>query len=179
MKGVADYFSATLPAGEYEDSFNDLKEHVIGIGTALKSAADAAKAYSEASIGEKFVATVGMAAAKTGEGFVSAFEDIGDGAFSLGGFVAANTVGRLTGTKEGMEEFVGNVVKKDISHDIFNYLYYSRDIAKKSAFTEDSGLAGAFNVVGKSAGYLYVGGGVSGSSPGQWLGKTKLRAKAL
>ena len=178
-KGVADYFSATLPTAEYEASFNDLKEHVIGIGTTLQSDADAAKAYAEASIGEKAFATLGMAVAKTGEGFVSAIEDLGDGVVSIGGFFVANTIGRIAGTKEGIEEFVGNAVKKDISHDIFNYLYYSRDIAKKSAFTEDSGLAGAFNVVGKSAGYLYMGGALSGSAPAQWLGKTKLGSKAL
>ena len=68
-KGVADYFSATLPTAEYEASFNDLKEHVIGIGTTLQSDADAAKAYAEASVGEKAFATLGMAVAKTGEGF--------------------------------------------------------------------------------------------------------------
>lgn len=178
-KGVADYFSATLPTAEYEASFNELKEHVVGIGTALQSDADAAKAYADASFGEKVFATLGMAAAKTGEGFVSAFEDLGDGVVSLGGFVAANTFGRLTGTKEGIEETVGNFVKTDYSHMMFDKLYYSTDLAKKSFFTEDSGLAGAFNVVGKSAGYLYMGGALSGSAPAQWLGKTKLGTKAL
>lgn len=178
-QGVADYFSATLPTAEYEASFNELKEHVVGIGTTLQSDADAAKAYADASFGEKVFATLGMAAAKTGEGFVSAFEDLGDGVVSLGGFVAANTFGRLTGTKEGIEEKVGNFVKNDYSHMIFDKLYYSTDLAKKSAFTEDSGLAGAFNVVGKSAGYLYMGGALSGSAPAQWLGKTKLGTKAL
>jgi len=178
-QGVADYFSATLPTAEYEASFDDLKKHVIGIGTTLKSDADAAKAYADASFGEKVFATLGMAAAKTGEGFVSAFEDLGDGVVSLGGFVAANTFGRLTGTKEGIEETVGNFVKTDYSHMMFDKLYYSTDLAKKSFFTEDSGLAGAFNVVGKSAGYLYMGGALSGSAPAQWLGKTKLGTKAL
>ena len=180
MKGVADYFSATLPVEEYEDSFDELIKHVRGLGTTLQSNANAVKAYEDSSGLEKFAATLGMAAAKTGEGFVSAFEDLGDGVVSLGGFVAANTVGRLTGTKEGMEEFVGNIVKKDISHDVFDFLYYSRDIAKKSAFTEDSGLAGAFNVVGKSAGYLYMGGALSevgGKLP--LIGKEKFVGKVL
>ena len=178
-QGVADYFSATLPTAEYEASFEELKKHVIGIGTTLKSDADAAKAYADASFGEKVFATIGMATAKTGEGFVSTFEDLGDGVVSIGGFVAANTFGRLTGTKVGIEETVGNFVKNDYSHKIFDKLYYSTDLAKKSAFTEDSGLAGAFNVVGKSAGYLFMGGALSGSAPAQWLGKTKLGTKAL
>ena len=157
MKGVADYFPTTLPAGDYEDALEDLKEYVRSIGTTLQSDVDAAKAFAESKFGEQFKATVGMAAAKTGEGLLSVVEDITDaGAAVVGGFSS------IINHREWAKA-CENLINSEWSHDVFNF-YYNSDLAKKSFFTEDSGLAGAFKIAGKTAGILYGAGAFAGAT---------------
>ena len=157
MKGVADYFPTTLPAGDYEDALEDLKEYVRSIGTTLQSDVDAAKAYADAKMPGMLAATFGMAAAKTGEGLLSVVEDITDaGAAVVGGFSS------IINHREWAKA-CENFIKSEWSHDVFNF-YYNSDLAKKSFFTEDSALAGAFKIAGKTAGILYGAGAFAGAT---------------
>ena len=157
MKGVADYFPTTLPAGDYEDALEDLKEYVRSIGTTLQSDVDAAKGFANAKMPEMLAATFGMAAAKTGEGLLSVVEDITDaGAAVVGGFSS------IINHREWAKA-CENFIKSEWSHDVFNF-YYNSDLAKKSFFTEDSALAGAFKIAGKTAGILYGAGAFAGAT---------------
>lgn len=113
------------------------------------------KAYSEASFGTKVFSTLAMAGAKFGEGVLSVGEDIGDAAVSVVGWVAPKD--------SGVEKWCAKFVKKEWSHDAFNF-YYKSEFAKASAFTEDSALAAGFKIAGSTAGYLALGGAVAGAA---------------
>ena len=154
VNGVAQYVGQ-VNAGGYDSVFESIASSISQIGEQLQNKADSIKEYEEANGFEKLGSTFLMAGAKLGEGTLSVFEDIGDGAVSIVGWIAPKD----SPVEKGCESFV----KKNLSHDAFNF-YYNSDFAKKSVFTEDSKLAGGLKVVGSTAGYLALGGIVSGTA---------------
>lgn len=139
-------FDAVIESGQ--DSIKILIEEI-------NKKADDMKAYSEASVGTKVFSTIAMAGAKFGEGVLSVGEDIGDAAVSVVGWVAPKD--------SGVEKWCAKFVKKEWSHDAFNF-YYKSEFAKASAFTEDSALAAGFKIAGSTAGYLALGGAIAGAA---------------
>ena len=157
VKGLNEYVGE-IPTGSFDGAFTSITETIKQIGTQIQNKADNIKEYEEAPWYEKVGSTFAMAGAKLGEGLLSVVEDLGDGIVSLVGWIAPKD--------SGLEKACTNFVKKEWSHDAFNF-YYNSDFAKKSAFTEDSALASGFKIVGKTVGTLYGAGvfaGVTGLS---------------
>ena len=142
-----------LQLGNVEAAFDTVTAQVKSIASQMDKRVGDAKYYSS-STWDKIWGTAGMVVAKAGEGFLGAFEDIGDGVVSIVGWVG----GKLGADTQWAEDFVA----KDWSHDVMDWAYYSRDISKYSAFTEDSAIAGACEIAGKAAGYMYAGGMFNG-----------------
>lgn len=139
--------------GNVEAAFDQITAQVKNVASQMDKRVGDAKYYSS-STWDKIWGTAGMVVAKAGEGFLGAFEDIGDGVVSVVGWVG----GKLGADTQWAEDFVS----KDWSHDVMDWAYYSRDISKYSAFTEDSAIAGACEIAGKAAGYMYAGGMFNG-----------------
>lgn len=150
-------YVGTIPETQFDSTLDTVATAISEVGKAVTKAADDIKAYEESSWWEKAGSTVVMAFAKAGEGALSVLEDIGDGVVSLGGWVAGGL------GFEDAANAAADFVEKDWSHDAFNF-YYESDFAKASAFTEDSAIAGAFEIAGSTAGYLALGGAISGAA---------------
>ncbi len=150
-------YVGTIPETQFDSTLDTVATAISEVGKAVTKAADDIKAYEESSWLEKAGSTITMAFAKVGEGALSVLEDIGDGVVSLGGWVAGGL------GFEDAANAAADFVEKDWSHDAFNF-YYESDFAKASAFTEDSAIAGAFEIAGSTAGYLALGGAISGAA---------------
>lgn len=165
VKGMAEYVG-TVSVSEIESIFTGtggIAESIKALATAMQQSADSIKEYASPDTEwyEKVGSTILMGLCKVGEGLLNIVEDLGDGALSLVGFVTNDWFG--TGG-------ISDAVKAEWSHDVFNG-YYDSDLAKKSAFTEDSGLAGGIKIVSTTAGYIAiaavtagVGSGLAGST---------------
>ena len=77
--------------------------------------------YAQAPLWKKLFGTVGMAAAKIGEGFVGAFEDIGDAALLIGAWVT-KPIDAVFNTNAS--EAIINFQKRDLSRELFDWVYY-------------------------------------------------------
>ena len=150
VNGLAQYVGFNVPSGAFDGVFTSSTEAIKHIAEQIQNKADNVKAYNDAAWYEKLGSTFAMAGAKTAEGALSVLEDIGDAALSIYGFVSG-------------AEWVEDAIKKEWSHDAFNF-YYNSDFAKASAFTEDSAAAGAFKIIGKTAGTLYASGVLAGAT---------------
>ena len=133
-------------------AFDAITAQVKNVAGQMEKRVGDAKYYSSSTL-DKIFGTATMVGAKIGEGFLGAFEDIGDGVVSVTGWV--------TGKLGFDNQWAEDLVKKDWSHDAFKG-YYESDLAKKSAITEDSALSGACEIAGKAAGYMYAGGMFNG-----------------
>ena len=152
VNGVAQ-FVGTINADGYSEVFTSVTEAITQIGDAIQNKAEDIKTYKDSKWYEKLGSTFAMTGAKLGEGILSVAEDIGDGVVSIAGWIAPKD----SGFEKACEDFV----KKDWSHDAFNF-YYNSDFAKKSAYTEDSALASGVKIVGSTIGYLALGSAVAG-----------------
>ena len=170
-KGFSTYIGP-LPTDGYNVMFDSITETVSGLGNMVIDKASAIKEYNDSNFFERFGSTTMMATCKVGEGLLSVGEELVDGVCSIRGWVA----GKFGNTEK--QEKMANFVSKDLSRSAFSW-YYDSDFAKKSAFTEDSALAGAFELVGKTVGYLYAGGVVSGIAGAAGLGATTVGKAAL
>ena len=119
--------------------------------------------FSSASLPTKIFSTIGMGAAKIGEGFVGAFEDVGDALLTAGAWVC-NIPKLWTGEDTAASKVLQSAVEYDVSHNMFDALVYSKDWTKYSAITEDSGAASVLRGVGQAAGYLTMGGYLAGAN---------------
>ena len=153
VNGMAQ-FVGQVSADCFVPTFERVAQTIDQIGTMVQQKADNIKTYEESAWYEKLGSTFAMAGTKLAEGVLSVVEDLGDGVVSLVGWVAPKD--------SGVEKWCGEFVKKEWSHDAFNF-YYNSEFAKKSAFTEDSALAGGFKLVGTVAAYCFAGGAVSGA----------------
>lgn len=163
VKGLSEYVG-TVNVSEIESIFTGeggITESIKALATAMQQSADSIKEYDESEWYEKAGSTILMGLCKVGEGLLNIVEDLGDGALSLVGFVTNDWFG--TGG-------ISDAIKAEWSHDVFNG-YYNSDLAKKSAFTEDSGLAGGIKIVSTTVGYIGlaavtagVGSGLAGST---------------
>lgn len=153
VNGVAQ-FVGTVNADGYSEVFTSVTEAITQIGDAIQNKAEDIKTYKDSKWYEKLGSTFAMTGAKLGEGILGVAEDIGDGVVSIAGWIAPKD--------SGFEKACGDFVKKEWSHDAFNF-YYNSDFAKKSAYTEDSALASGVKIVGSTVGYLALGGVVSGA----------------
>ena len=147
-------YVGSLPTNTFDSTLDTVSTAISEIGKSITSAAEDIKAYEEAPWYEKAGSTILMGLSKVGEGALGVLEDIGDGGLSLIGFAAGGLGFDTTG--------IENAIEADWSHDAFNF-YYESDLAKASAFTEDSAIAGGLELVGNTAGYLAVGGFLSGA----------------
>ena len=154
VNGVAQYVGQVKASG-YDSVFDSIATSISQIGEQLQNKAESIKTYEDAHGYEKILSTIAMTGAKLGEGILSVAEDIGDGVVSIAGWLAPED--------SDLEKACESFVKKNWSHDAFNF-YYNKDFAKKSAFTEDSAIAGGLKIVGSTAGYLALGGIVSGAA---------------
>ncbi len=149
VNGVSDYVG-TIQINSYDSLFESITETIQSLGKQLNDKADTIKIYSESDPFSKVLSGGAMVLSKLGEGFTSVGEGILDTAVSIVGWGAGGL---------GFEKFqndIANFVKKDLSHDLFN-VYYKSDFAKKSIITEDSAIAGATKIVGKTAGLMLLG----------------------
>ncbi len=147
-----DLIGGANPSFSVAEVFESISSEIEQINTSIQTKADDAKVYSEASDLERVGSSAAMILAKAGEGFLSVFEDIGDGVVSVVGWLAPKD----SGLEKACEEFV----KRDIAHDTFNF-YYDSEFAKKSAITEDSFISKAAKFGGQMGGFILLGAGIS------------------
>jgi len=170
VKGLSEYVG-TIEVSNYDTVFEQISKTVEEISSQVDSKAEAIKKYSDSNFFEKVGSTFCMGVCKIGEGLLSVVEDLGDGVVSIVGWGAG---------KLGFKDFqndCANFVKKEWSHDAFNF-YYKSDFAKASVFTEDSGMAGCLKLAGKAVGYLYAGGAISGAVGATGFASTKVATVA-
>ena len=118
--------------------------------------------YDKGSFLQKVGGTAGMVFSKVGEGFVGAFEDVGDAVLTAGAWVT-NVPKIWTGEDTAASKALQNAAKYDVSHNMFQW-YYDSDIAKYSAITEDSGASSIARGTGQALGYMTMGGYLSGAN---------------
>ena len=118
VNGVAQYVGQ-VNAGGYDSVFESIASSISQIGEQLQNKANSIKEYEESAWYEKLGSTFAMTGAKLGEGLLSVAEDIGDGVVSIVGWVAPED--------SDLEKACESFVKKNWSHDAFNF-YYNSDI---------------------------------------------------
>ena len=128
------------------------RSQITSLVQQMEDKADAIKTYSEASLAEKIFATGEMVTTKLCEGFLSVFENLGDGVVSA--------IGWLAPKDSGLEQACASFVEKSWSHDLFNGFYQS-EFAKMSAITENSFLAGVAKFGGQMGGFAVTACGIS------------------
>ena len=153
VKGMAE-FVGQVNADSFTPTFERVTATIDQVSTMIQQKADNIKVYEESKWYEKLGSTFAMVGTKLAEGALSVVEDLGDGVVSLVGWVAPKD--------SGVEKWCSEFVQKEWSHDAFNF-YYESEFAKKSTFTEDSGLAGACKLIGTTAAYMFAGGVVAGA----------------
>ena len=144
VNGMEKYVG-TIKVSNFETAFDGISDTIKSIAIQLQEKAESIKRYEEAAWYEKAASTFAMGVTKLGEGILTPFEEIGDAAVGF--------VGWLAPKDSGLEKACTEFVKKDWSHDLFNF-YYESEFADKSAITEDSVLANAPLVFGKTASLL-------------------------
>ncbi|MBP5679271.1 MAG: hypothetical protein J6X28_05570 [Bacilli bacterium] len=153
VNGLAEYVGS-VQVENYDTVFESLASTINGIADSIDSKAQDIKTYEEASPLEKLGSSVVMGACKIGEGLLSVVEDVGDAALSVVGWIAP--------ADSGLENWCKDAIEAEWSHDAFNF-YYDSEFAKKSTFTEKSGLAGTLYMGGKIAGYMAASIGTAGA----------------
>ncbi len=144
------------------DQCVDLIDNTInGINSRVEAIIEYNKDYDAAPFWKKALSTVGMGAAKIGEGFVGAFEDIGDAACLLGAWVT-KPVDLVLKTK--ISDSILDFEKRDLSRELFDFIYYDRDAAKYSAMSADGVVSSVFRGIGQAAGYICMGGYLGGAN---------------
>ena len=156
VNGFAEYVG-TVNVSEYTSVFEYIDQKIDELETSMTDKVDRIKAYEQSPLGTKLLSTGGMLLSKVGEGFLSVFEGIGDGVVSIVGWGAG-----ILGAK-GFSEDCANFVKKNLSHDAFNF-YYNSEFAKASMITEDSGIAKVAKFGGQMVGFMALGAGVTSMS---------------
>ena len=144
VKGFTDYVSK-LDENVFDQYFDYtsemLKDFANGLGSAVGKIVD----YSNADGLEKLTDTTIMAGTKFAQGVAGVFEDIGDA-----GITALNWVGLIDDDVAeyavGMEWSKDNVLSRK-----------AIEVADMSAFTEDSLMAGAFELAGEIGCYIVLG----------------------
>ena len=91
-------------------------------------------------------ATIAMAGVSLADGALTAIEELGDGVVTIFGYAT------------GVD--VSGFVEKELVHDKLLGGFYESDFAKRSAFTEDSFIAGALRFTGNVASSIFIGGAV-------------------
>ena len=147
-----DLIGGANPSFSVAEVFESISSEIEQINTSIQTKADDAKVYSEASDLERVGSSAAMILAKAGEGFLSVFEDIGDGVVSV--------VGWLAPKDSGLEKACEDYVKRDLAHETFSF-YYDSEFAKKSAITEDSFISKAATFAGQMGGFIVLGAGIS------------------
>ncbi len=161
-QGFSEYVGSFEQTSFYDETIDCASIMINDIIGQIEAKAANIKEYNESSLTDKILGSGGMVLAKFGEGVLSVGEGIADTAATvlLGG---GTYIWGLTSGDMSAYEGVGKIVKKDLSHDAFNF-YYKSDLAKASAFTEDSAIASLAEGIGVTTGYLALGGFVSGFS---------------
>ena len=152
VRGMAEQVG-TIQTSGYDAMFQSISDSIKDIGSTINHKVDIIKIYgdtSATSLGKKVGSTLAMTLFKAAEGVLSVGEDLVDGVASVIGWVGG------LAHNSSLQDSIASFVKKDWSHDLFNF-YYKSDFAKYSAFTEDSALACATRIVGKTAGYIFAG----------------------
>ena len=144
VKGMEQYVG-TINVSNFETAFDSVAETIKEIATTIQSKAEAIKTYEEASWQEKAASTIIMTTLKLGEGAITPFEEIGDAFVGL--------IGWLAPKDSGVEKWCSDFVEKDFARGMFDF-YYKSKFADKSAITEDSIIANASLVLGKTGSLL-------------------------
>lgn len=166
VNGLDKYVGA-VDISAYDSLFYSITETINDLANKMQNKAEDIKEYEEAPLSKKLAGSLFMGVAKAGEGLLSAFESIGDGIVSVVGWGA----GKL-GAKN-FQESCAKFVEKDLSRGAFKW-YYDSSLGKASFFTEESAIANAFKLTGKTIGTLYAGGVFAGTASGLGFGATKL-----
>lgn len=155
------YSSLGTSVKQAEACSDAIKDAMLKINNRIEAIVEYNKDYDNAPWYKKAFGTVGMAASKVGEGIVGAFEDIGDAALLVGAWVAKPfDLIFKSNASEKIQEFM----KKDLSRDLFDKLYYNSDLAKYSVFDADSVASSIFRGVGQAGAYIVMGGYVGGAN---------------
>ena len=162
VTGVKEYIGE-ISLSNVEDLFSTIGDSISSLKEYLVNNYNDIKAYDESSWWEKAANTLFMGACKLGEGVLGAFENIGDGCISL--------IGAGLGVFGVPTDWAEEAVKLEWSHDAFKG-YYESDAAKKSAFTEDSMIAGGIQVVGTAATYIGLAAATAGVGSAIGIGGT-------
>ncbi len=141
VNGFQDYVG-TVNVSKYDTVFEAISQTIEGVADAIDGKAEAIKDYEESPWYAKLASSFTMGLTKTLEGGLSFFEELGDGALSVIGWA-----GGLFGA-EDFKQGCAEIIKKDWSHDLFNF-YYDSKFSHASWFTEESGASQAFALSGK------------------------------
>ena len=159
VHGVSELTNSSIHPESYTSVFDDIGTSIKKISSNLESAAETIGEYNKNKKEHPFktaFGTFGMAGLKVLEGGVSLIEDLGDGVTSIIGWVAPEG--------SAVENWAKAVTKANWSNDIFKGAYNTLD--KYSVFTQDSGAASAFKVVGQTVSTIALGGALAGAADG-------------
>lgn len=135
------------------------RNYINELKNAIESKCAEIQDYNNAPWYKKLFASLGMGLAKFGEGFLTAFENIGDAAISAVGFTAG-----IFGN-ENFANSCAEFVKRDLSGERFSTFYKDGTFIDKYSVFGANGLAA--NVIkgfGTAAGYLTIGKMVGGAN---------------
>ena len=128
------------------------RSYINELKNAVESKCAEIQDYNNAPWYKKLFASIGMGLAKFGEGFINAFENIGDACISLVGFTSG-----VFGMK-GVQDWCAEQIKKDYASDIMSNVYKDGTfIGKYSVFSANGTFANIIKGFGTAAGYMTIG----------------------
>lgn len=169
VKGMADYVG-TLNQGAFNEITVCAEDGIQAMIDQIEAKKKDMDAYERGDPLSKTVGTVSMATGKVLDGFVSVFEGIGDAALTVGNWVGSGIVAAVDPDRTFDEVANNSWAKKAIEYDISGKIaspLTNNPIAQKySFFTADSGAASICKGIGKTAGYMFIGGQIAGFARG-------------
>ena len=169
VKGMADYVG-TLNQGAFDEITAYTEDGIQAMINQIEAKKKDMDAYERGSLFDKAVGTISMASGKVLDGFVSVFEGIGDAGLTVinwagSGIVAAVDPNR-TFDEVANNSWVKKAIEFDVSGTIASPLTNNPMAQKYSLFTADSGAASICKGIGKTAGYMFIGGQIAGFARG-------------
>lgn len=142
VTGVRDCIGKEIDVTAFDEIFTNIENVIKELAKHVENSVEEVVEYNNAPLWKKFLSTQVMLAAKGGEGILSIFECLGDGAASVIGWIAPKD--------SGLEKACNDFINKNWSHDIFNG-YYNSKFAKASWITEDGALSSLYKYSGMAA----------------------------
>ena len=169
VTGMSEYVG-TLSQGAFNEVTASAQDGIDFLVGQIKAKQEEMDEYEQGKWWQKGLGTISMASGKVLDGFASVFEGLGDAALTVTNWGVSAVVAAFDPERKFDDVANNSILKKAIEFDVSGTLAKPLTdnplAAKYSFFTKDSGAASICKGIGKTAGYMLLGGQIAGAVRG-------------